>query len=393
MHNFSQYLIEEEKEGAKLKHLEHLEDLHVAESPEQGKAGGQLALSALQKAHDHIISGGNNNELTTKYDGSPSIVFGHHPENGKFFVATKSAFNKTPKLNYTNHDIEVNHGHAPGLVTKLKSALKHLPKTAPKKGVYQGDVMYSEGDVKSKGAHHSFTPNTIEYRVPKDSDEGEKVKKSKFGVVVHTQYHGNDTKSMSAGFDPDMSEFKEHPDAHVKTAAHDTSQIYMTTQERKEYEKHLKSAQKLHDDHSDMYGALKGNIHEHMKTYINKMVRENGNLSVEGLADHIKEKYQKEMDKKKTDAGKAKYIKELNGHLDNLKKNKKHFNNMIKFHGHLQSAKNVLVGALARHENGFESYINGQKAKPEGFVVHYGDNPIKLVDRNEFSAANFNRSR
>ena len=83
--------------------------------------------------------------VTTKYDGSPSIVFGTHPETGRFFVASKSAFNKDPKINYTPEDIERNHGHAPGLVEKLKGALEHLPKIMPRNGgVYQGDLMYKK---------------------------------------------------------------------------------------------------------------------------------------------------------------------------------------------------------------------------------------------------------
>ncbi len=66
------------------------------------------------------------------------VAVGTNPENGRFFVATKSAFNKNPKINYTHEDIEKNHGHAPGLVEKLKAALTHLPKSTPKKGVFQG---------------------------------------------------------------------------------------------------------------------------------------------------------------------------------------------------------------------------------------------------------------
>jgi hypothetical protein len=63
------------------------------------------------KAHAHMTSGAKSSNLTMKYDGSPSLVFGHHPSNGKFFVATKSAFNKNPKINHTEKDIDKNHGH------------------------------------------------------------------------------------------------------------------------------------------------------------------------------------------------------------------------------------------------------------------------------------------
>ena len=115
-----------------------------------GHAGFEHAHAALMKAHAHMTGGHSNTNLTMKYDGSPSIVFGHHPDTGKFFVASKSAFNVKPKINYTHNDIAKNHGHAPGLMDKLHSSLNHLPKITPKTGVYQGDLMYSEGDKKEK---------------------------------------------------------------------------------------------------------------------------------------------------------------------------------------------------------------------------------------------------
>ncbi len=64
--------------------------------------------------------------ISTKFDGSPAIVAGIDPNN-RFFVASKSAFAKNPKINYTEEDIQNNHGHAPGLVEKLTLALRYLP--------------------------------------------------------------------------------------------------------------------------------------------------------------------------------------------------------------------------------------------------------------------------
>ena len=129
----------------KLTHLSHVED----HAHDHGDAGFHHAFHSLMNTHHHMK--GNAREghsVTTKYDGAPSVVFGHHPENGKFFVGSKSVFNKNPKINHTHEDIEKNHGHAPGLVKKLHAALKHLPKITPKGKVYQGDVMHS--GVKSK---------------------------------------------------------------------------------------------------------------------------------------------------------------------------------------------------------------------------------------------------
>ena len=133
MLNFWQFLTEED-EGAKLKHIHHAEDRPIL----HGADGFDHAYGALYGAHYHTKQGLQSNKLTMKYDGSPSVVFGHNPENGKFFVASKSAFNKNPKINYSPEDIDKNHGHAPGLAEKLKHGLEHLPKVSPKEGVYFG---------------------------------------------------------------------------------------------------------------------------------------------------------------------------------------------------------------------------------------------------------------
>jgi hypothetical protein len=101
------HFLKEEDDG-KLKHIAHAEDRPLL----HGSEGFTHTHGALTQAHEHIKSGGNSSALTMKYDGSPAVVFGHHPETGKFFVASKSAFNKNPKINYTHEDIAKNHGHA-----------------------------------------------------------------------------------------------------------------------------------------------------------------------------------------------------------------------------------------------------------------------------------------
>ena len=54
-------------------------------------------------------SGGRKVNMTVKWDGAPAIICGINPENKKFFVGTKSVFNKTPKINYSVSDISRNH--------------------------------------------------------------------------------------------------------------------------------------------------------------------------------------------------------------------------------------------------------------------------------------------
>ena len=125
--------------------------------------------------------------FTRKCDGAPAIFCGINPENGKFFVGTKSVFNKTPKINYTNADIDRNHGG--GLADKLKEALKHLPSLGIK-GVLQGDFLFGAGDTETKEidgkSFLTFTPNTITYAVG-EGDLQKQIKRAKIGIIFHTK--------------------------------------------------------------------------------------------------------------------------------------------------------------------------------------------------------------
>jgi len=391
MHSFLTFLKEEAESDGKLKHIHHAEDRPIF----HGSEGFKHAVGALTQAHEHMKSGGNSSHLTMKYDGSPAVVFGHHPETGKFFVASKSAFNKTPKINYTHKDIEKNHGHAPGLMEKLHAALNHLKKVAPKTGVYQGDIMHSGTDVEEKkGGKVSFTPNTITYTAK--GDEAEKVKRSKIGIVTHTQYHGDNIASMRADPHPDLHNFSQHPDVYQKAPTHDTKQIHYSEDDQKEFNDHIAAAKKIHDEHKKtMYKATEPHRGEtgHLSTYINQTVRTGEKPSTKGLQDHISEKYKKAGAKLKTPAAQSRKQTELKSHVTHIENNKEHYENLLKMHHHLQQAKNVLVRNLEQHEGGLEHHIDNKRTGPEGFVVNHAGEPTKLVNRAEFARANLLKVR
>ena len=388
---FLQFLKEEDEGDGKLKHITHPEDRPLM----AGSKGFDRAKAVLNKAHNHIKSGGNSSDLTMKYDGSPSLVFGHHPETGKFFVASKSAFNKNPKINYTSADIQKNHGHAPGLVDKLQASLTHLKKVAPKQGVYQGDVMFSHGDVKTKpGGKAQFTPNTISYTAK--GDEAEKIKKAKLGVVVHQQYHGDTLDNMKADPHPDHHNFGHHPDVWHKSAEMNTKDVHYSPEDQKEFQKHMDAAQKIHDTHKkDMYPAIEmhGGETGHLSTYINHTVRTDEKPTPEGLKNHIKDKFKKASDKLKTPAAKGKKAAELKTHMDHIDANKKQYKNALDMHQHIQRAKDVLVRTLNQHPGGLEHHIDNKPTDPEGYVVNHEGSPDKLVNRKEFAKANLLKAR
>ena len=166
MLTFKQYLTEA-KEGKNL-HLEHLED----EVLNNGINGTRGAINFLQSLRDMLAGNAKRSvNVTVKWDGAPAVFAGINPENGKFFVGTKGVFNKTPKVNYTDADIDTNHPSG-GLNEKVKVALKYLPKLGIK-GVLQGDMLFTQSDLSTETidgvSYTTFQPNTITYAIPKES--------------------------------------------------------------------------------------------------------------------------------------------------------------------------------------------------------------------------------
>ena len=384
MKSLTQFVISESADQEeKLKHLEHAED-HVINA---GHEGFKHAFNTLHGVHQSLAGKKSGVTVSHKFDGSPSIVFGTNPHNGKFFVASKSAFNKDPKLNYTAKDVETNHGHAPGLVEKLKAALVHLKKVTPPEGVYQGDVMHTPEDVKHARGRVHFTPNTISYSVPEDSEEAQKIKQSKLGVAVHTAYHGNSFEELKAEYNPDLSHFVDHKDVHVLHSRFEHGKTTYSPEQQKEYQSHMKAAVDANNDITH-YGHLENHV-QPLKTYINKTVRSKSAPSTEGYIKHLREVGKKDAEKVKTPAAKERKMAQAEQMVKHVDKNRAEFDNTLLSHHHLQAAKNVLVHALNSHESDYEHHIQGVKSKPEGFVAVSNNRPTKLVHRHVFSQANF----
>ena len=385
MIKFSKFITESASNDDKLTHLEHVED-HVVHG---GSDGFAHAFHTLNGVHEQLRGAKNNTKITMKYDGSPSVVFGTHPETGKFFVGSKSVFNKTPKLNYTPEDIQQNHGHAPGLVSKLQAALTHLPKIHDGKGIYQADIMHA-GDVKHEGHRVSYKTNTLTYHHPADSEHAQKAVNSHIGVAVHTAYEGNKFEDMKVK-QGHVPELKEHADVHQLPIHHDVSKAVYTPSHQAEYKKHLDAAV------SEFKKAPKeshAEVAKHIipiKTYMNATVRDGTTPTHDGFSKHYSTAMKKKVAGVKTEAAKNRHTKTHDDTMQHVKQNKAHIESAIAMQQHLQKAKTVLTDALNSH-NTIGHEIAGAPANPEGYVVHHNNKPSKFVHRHEFSAANFARA-
>src|SRR6056300_1023225 len=179
-------------------HLEHLEDDII----NRGSDGGRNAVNFLKSVRNMLAGSSSGRvNMSVKWDGAPAIICGINPENGKFFVGTKSVFNVTPKINYTTSDIRKN--HSGDLAEKLSIALRELSRLGIK-DVLQGDLLFTQSDLKRINIDGeqmiSFTPNTITYAVPTNSSLAKKITSSRMGIVFHTKYTGKTLDSMTAGF-------------------------------------------------------------------------------------------------------------------------------------------------------------------------------------------------
>ena len=123
-----------------------------------------MQLKHIEHPEDSILTGDlsalnwftTESKISLKIDGTPSIVWGTNPESGKFFVGTKSVFNKIKKkINESIEDIERNHPDK-DLQYKLKACFHNLPRTGK---IYQGDFIGFGGD-------DWYKPNTIGYFFP-----------------------------------------------------------------------------------------------------------------------------------------------------------------------------------------------------------------------------------
>ena len=202
MKSFSHFLSEDTNT-----HLEHLEDDII----NNGVAGGQNAIAFLEALRDMFATNTSKAvSLTVKWDGAPAIFAGINPENGKYFVGTKSIFNKVPLINYTHADIDKNHPAGPG--PKLHVALDHFKKLKIP-GIWQGDMLFTKDDLEASDINGesmlSFKPNTITYAVPMGSKLEKTISKAKIGIVWHTTYSGDTMDSLSANFGADAKKLSK----------------------------------------------------------------------------------------------------------------------------------------------------------------------------------------
>ena len=383
-------------------HLEHLEDDII----NRGSKGGVNAINFLKSVRDMLAGhSGTKINTTVKWDGAPAIICGVNPENGKFFVGTKSVFNVNPKINYTTADIRRNHSGA--VAQKLSVCLAHLS-TLNIKQILQGDLLFTN-DTKSVSIDGekmiSFTPNTITYAVQASSGIGKKIARAKMGIVFHTMYTGKTIKALNANFGNVRGSGNSR--VWVASAAYrdDSGSIMFTKSELSKFDAQIRMAEgslqrgaKILDEmQSSASNPLSVGVR--LKSFFNYYIKSNkgGMGKVKVLQDMFRDYYENilkmEIDARKTDKAKQKYRDILATGLKFINQNKSSLYFAIASHVTLGTAKNTLIQKMNQIQQ-IGHYIKTgtgyRVTAPEGFVaVDRVAGAVKLVDRLEFSRANF----
>jgi hypothetical protein len=402
MKSFKLFLSEDQNKNT---HMQHVQNLVLY----QGVSGLRQSIQSLRDVRDTLSGTAKSNaDITMKWDGAPAIFFGQVPSGeeraGEFFVAKKGIFAKTPKVYMSNEDID-NDIPSGDLNDKMKVALANLSKLKPR-GIFQGDMLYSSGDLSNQRidgeSYITFHPNTIVYAIPEKSDLAKKVSKAKMGIVIHTRYTGNTFADLKASYDVKKTEFTEtrsvwFDDANVKN----TNSALMTASETAQVTSHLSTAGKIFRKiSSNVLKEIENNIElgRTIEAYNNSFVRSGSaqpspKNQVKGLIKYITNKYQTEIDKRKTEKGKSAQEKKRDAILDFFDpKNQQQLELLFTLQNSLVDAKMLLINKL-NQINSMRTFLktrNGFKVTGnEGFVAISGGSAVKLIDQLEFSYANF----
>ncbi len=387
---------------AKNTHLEHLED----DILNNGSDGGKNAIAFLKELGDMLHQKSSSISVTTKWDGAPAIVCGVDPQTNLFFVGTKSVFAKTePKICYHEEDIDL--WYTGQLAAKLKLCLKHLKKLNIT-GVLQGDLLFTDDkSVQTINGERviSFRPNTITYAVDIQSPLADIIKTAKIGIVFHTKYTGETIPEMSASFGANTSNLTKTSDVYVASASFTdaTGIANFTEPEYRKYisavnraEGSLKQASKFLDVLTST-GESKFIMSKLFKMYFNTYVKNGKRLpNVREVTSQFSNYYSDVLDKeimsKKTKTTKNKYLKMKMDGLNFIQKNKQSVYMTVASYMNLQTAKTIVIRQLEKVKS-LGTFINTEdgyrQTSPEGFVAIKSGSALKLVDRLEFSKANF----
>jgi hypothetical protein len=264
-------------------------------------------------------------------DGAPAIVWGMNPATGNFFVGTKSVFNKVKiKINESHQDIDKN--HTGEVATILHKCFDYLPLTD---GIFQGDFI-------GLGGSDEYTPNTITYKF-------DNIVTEEIIVAPHTYYTA----------ESDLRDAIAHPMNFIITdtfyckivqpRAYVWSGSYCSLDEQFELPPAMTAVMSLLPTVQFVTDKEAAQI----RINVNRSLREGRDYSAADFLGNV---------------------------------------TLMHLYSLVQFIKEECL-SQCRVLNGPEAYINQDRIDAEGYVYSYEGKVYKLVNRKQFSVANFNNTK
>ena len=304
-----------------MRYLKNMKNTHL-QHPEDSILTGDLT------ALDWLLSDG---EISAKIDGAPAIVWGTNPATGKFFVGTKSVFNKKLiKINETHSDIDAN--HSGDVADILHHCLDYLPDFD---GIVQGDFIGFGGD-------DTYCPNTITYIFDEIIDKD-------IIIAPHTLY-ATDGEMKDAYVINDMVDMEIFDDNdYVKFVQPKCWQVDEDFDEVVAFAKQM----------SCMCEFLNPKQSQQVQQQLNSIIR--AGLDIDDLT------------------------------MDALAFANQIDVNVLRLWSLVKSIKDDMLFLM--RNNGPKAYIGRQRCGGEGYVKINQFGMFKYVNREQFSHANFNNGR
>ena len=291
----------------------------------------------LQHPEDSILSGDlsvldwflTESELSVKIDGAPAIVWGTNPVTGNFFVGTKSVFNKVKIKINETHD-DIDRNHSGVVANILHHCFDCLPSFD---GIVQGDFIGFGGD-------DTFCPNTITYIFDEIIDQN-------IIIAPHT-FYDTVTGELKDAFVTD----KSYPFDDTESCKFVQPDVWQIDEDFDEIVGFARQMSMLCEFMSDKQS-------QQIQQQLNSIIRAGlviDELTLEALA----------------------FVNEIDV-------------NVLRLWSLVKSIKDDMLFLM--RNNGPKAYIGNRQCGGEGYVRVNDYGMFKLVNREQFSYANFNNGR
>ena len=357
--------------------IQHAEDIVFWE----GSKGAVRALESLRN-----LEKGGHTDVTIKWDGSPSIIFGRN-EDGEFILTDKSGFVKKDGIERATSAEQLSslllnrsggkNKDDPGRIAfaqNMADIFDEYQKAVPKgfEGYFKGDLLYYNTPPKQDG-NFVFKPQLVTYRVKENSELGSKIARSKTGVVVHRIIN---EQGEERPIDIDLDNFFQGDDVLVfpPVTVQAPAQIDDTKidQLKAVISKGAASLDSLLDA-ADLKANKLSDLAQILYTYTNSKV----DTGLQGLGEDF---FAWLKTSKVSNAKQKKILDRVNAHRSGWQALWDVVNGIM-------AVKDDIIRQFEEQEADVKASINDQPGG-EGFVLAHPEGDIKLVPREFFSRAN-----